>query len=89
MANLLRINKIEELKKYETHSKKTKYEGIKSTIETPLVIKKGDRGFYTSNEWFINHLGELIFDIKRNQYIVPYYYDNGSSVVEDIYVVVE
>lgn len=73
----LRINKIHELKQYQ-----------RKKPQIPIVLK-GDKGYITSNDWCLNAIGELIFDIPNNKYVMPFYYENGTSKIEDIYVVLE
>lgn len=83
---LIKINHLAELIPLETKDKKTHISGVRSTTKRPLILRINGE-YLTTNEWLINHLGELIYNIKKNNYCIPSRYDNGDSDVEAIYYI--
>lgn len=49
----------------------------------PLVFMNKEGKKIMTNEWFVNHNNELIYDIKKNKWVNMDMYSRGESTVTD------
>lgn len=77
MVKLVRATRVSDLAKYETKTGQLSRGNKISTIDVPLLVKIHGT-YHLSNEWLLNHNGELIFDIDENKYIIPSRYDTAE-----------
>ncbi|WP_332274905.1 hypothetical protein [Bacillus velezensis] len=91
MVKLLKINKLEEMVKYEDPNTSNVHHGGKQwTRGVPIVlVTKEDRTF-AINEWvYINNNGELVYNKKKNLWCQGWdWYDKGKSHIKEIFVVI-
>ncbi|WP_086348512.1 hypothetical protein [Candidatus Enterococcus clewellii] len=53
---------------------------------SPLMFLDKEGRKIVTNEWFVNHNNELIYDIKKNNWVnMDMYSDNKSTVTDNIY----
>lgn len=80
-----RVESLNELRDIHTNDKR-KYntgENAFACTSNPLffITKQGEK--VVTNEWFVNHNGELIYDIKMNKWVNMEMYENNESTVTD------
>ncbi|MEH7552895.1 hypothetical protein [Bacillus altitudinis] len=90
MLNLIRINKLEELIKYEDPKTSNVRNGDKKwTKGVPIVLVDKDNNILAINEWVYinNHGGELVYNKRKNLWCQgSEWYDKGKSHIRDVYI---
>lgn len=91
MVKLIKINKLEEMVKYEDPNTSSVHDGEKRwTKGVPIIlVNKVDRVF-AINEWvYINNNGELVYNKKKNLWCQGWdWYDKGRSHIKEVFVVI-
>ncbi|MGG4445623.1 MULTISPECIES: hypothetical protein [Brevibacillus] len=70
MINLIKIEKLEEVTKYEDPKTSHIHHGGKDwTNGVPLILIKREGGVVVTDQWvFINNNGELVYEKKNNKW---------------------
>lgn len=88
---LARLNTAQDFKVLENPTKKSKYSGMKWTIDNPLILKLQNADIVVAKKWFINGSNELIYSNKNDFFNLEMYdgSDQPESFVEDAYKIVD
>lgn len=90
MLALIKINKLEELTRYESKQKPNFFTGFKKwTKDVPLILVHQDGQVLTVDNWIYDETyGELTYDKRKGSWLPgPGFYDEGNFPIQKIYVV--
>lgn len=91
LLELIKINKLEEMVKYEDPKTSNIHNGSKKwTKGVPIILVTKDGEMITTDHWVYinNHGGELVYNKRKNLWTQgTEYYDIGKSNIKEVYVV--
>lgn len=91
MVKLIKIEKLEEMIKYEDpKTSNSSHSSKKWTKGVPIILIDKDSQMITTDHWvYINDNGELVYNKKKNLWTQGSdWYDIGKSHIKEVYVVV-
>lgn len=92
MVQLIKIQKLEEMTKYEDpKTSSVEHGGKRWTKGVPIILINQDGQMIHTDHWvYINKNGELVYNKKKNLWTQGWdYYDKGKSHIKEVYVVVQ
>lgn len=90
MVNLIKIEKLEDMVKYEDpKTSDVRHERKRWTTGVPIILVDKDGQMTTTNHWvYINKHGELVYKKKENLWCQGWdWYDKGKSHIKEVFVV--
>jgi hypothetical protein len=91
MVSLIKIEKLEDMIKYENPKTSGIHHGEKKwTKGVPIILIDKDGQMITTDHWvYINNNGELVYNKKKNLWCQGGdWYDKGKSHIKEVYVIV-
>ncbi|ATO50124.1 hypothetical protein P4V86_19325 [Brevibacillus laterosporus] len=90
MVNLIKIEKLEEMTKYEdSKNSETTRSSKKWTKGVPIILVHEDGRVIVTDHWiYLSHYDELVYNKKKNSWCQgSKCYDIGKSHIKEIYIV--
>ncbi|MBA4535120.1 hypothetical protein [Brevibacillus halotolerans] len=90
MVNLIKIEKLEEMTKYEdSKTSEIHHSGKKWTRGVPIILVDEYKQMIVTNHWvYINKNDELVYNKAKNLWCQgSEFYDIGKSHIKEIYIV--
>ncbi|KAA0941598.1 hypothetical protein FQ087_20795 [Sporosarcina sp. ANT_H38] len=91
MVKLIKIEKLEEMVKYENPKTSKEHHGNKKwTKGVPIILVDTEGKMIQTDHWvYINKNGELVYNKRKNLWTQgSEFYDIGKSNIKEVYVVI-
>lgn len=91
MVKLIKIDKLEEMIKYEDPKTSSVQDGEKKwTKGVPIILVDIEGQMITTDHWvYVNNNGELVYNKKKNLWTQgTEFYDKGKSHIKEVFVVI-